>query len=186
MTNKPQMILMMGGQGVGKGTFSKMLMARHPYKHIETGAILRSMPDDSPIKKIIATGNLVSDDILFDLMRNRINPDSDVIIDGFPRKLSQAKWLVENYADKFNIHVLYLAAPTDVLIARINKRIREGSSRKDDASPDAIRRRLENFFNETMPAINWLRDAPNIHFAQVDSRGSIDENFAEIITALKK
>lgn len=186
MKNKKQMILMMGGQGVGKGTFSRMLMSQHPYKYIETGAILRSMPADSDIAKIISTGDLVPDEILFDLMRDSIDTNRDIIIDGFPRRVSQAKWLVENYADKFDIYVLYLDAPTDILIARINKRINAGSNRPDDASVDVIRRRLDNFFNETIPAVEWLRTAHGVHFAQVDSRGNIDENFAEIIAALEK
>jgi adenylate kinase family enzyme len=51
---KRQMVLMMGGQGVGKGTLSRMLMAQHLYKYIETGAILRSMPADSDVVKTIS------------------------------------------------------------------------------------------------------------------------------------
>ncbi len=180
------MILMMGGQGVGKGTFSRMLMDLYPFHHIETGAILRSAPLGSEIEKVISAGDLLPDEILFDLMRKKIDEHHDVIIDGFPRKVSQAKWLVENYSDKFDIYALYLDAPTDVLVERINKRIRAGVNRADDASVDVIRRRLDNFFNETIPAIEWLRTAHGIHFAQVDSRGNIDENFQEILTALNK
>lgn len=180
------MILMMGGQGVGKGTFSRMLMARHDFKYVETGAILRAMPSDSDVAKIIGAGNLVPDELLFGIIKTEIQPDTDIILDGFPRKVSQAQWLVENYSEKFNIYALYLSVPTDILIQRINKRIREGSTRADDANPEIIRRRLDNYFKITMPAIEWLRTSPSVHFTEVDSRGDIDENFAEIVKALKK
>ena len=185
MTNKHQMILMMGGQGVGKGTFSRMLMAQQPYKHIETGAILRSMPADSDVVKMISAGNLVPDELLFDIMKHEIPDNMDVILDGFPRKISQAKWLVENYADKFDIYALYLSVPTEVLIQRINKRIREGGNRTDDASPEIIRKRLDNYFKITMPAIDWLRNAQNVHFSEIDARGDINDNFSDIMTALQ-
>ena len=185
MKRKKVMIVMMGGQGVGKGTFSKMLMAHHDFLHIEVGAMLRALPPESDVAKIIATGNLVSDDLLFGLMDDTINVSRDVILDGFPRKLSQAKWLVENYSKKFNIFVLYLAVTPDVLVARINKRIREGGGRRDDANPDAIRRRLSLFYSETMPAIEYLRNNDTVHFAEIDATGDIDENFSEITNALK-
>jgi adenylate kinase len=183
---KQQMILIMGGQGVGKGTISRMLMAQQPYKYIETGAILRSMPADSDVAKIISAGNLVPDEILFDVIRAEIPVDNDVIIDGFPSKVSQAQWLVDNYTEMFDVYALYLSVPTDVLIQRINKRIREGANRKDDASPEIIRRRLDNFFNITIPAIDWLRNAPGVRFAQIDARGTIDDNFADILSVLQK
>lgn len=176
---------MMGGQGVGKGTFSRMLAARHDFNHIEVGALLRAMPADSEIAKIISAGNLVPDDMLFDLMREKMTSDRDIILDGFPRKLSQAKWLVKNYADKFDIHVIYLNVPESVLVERINKRIREGGGRADDADPAVIRRRLDNYRQITVPAIEWLRTVKNIRFSDINAHGPAAENFAEIIAALR-
>ena len=185
MSHKPEIIVMMGGQGVGKGTFSHMLMARHDFNHIEVGALLRAMPADSAVAKTIAVGNLVPDELLFDMMDEKITPDRDIILDGFPRKLSQAKWLVENYADKYNIHVLYLYVPEEILIERINKRIRAGTGRADDANPDVIRRRLDTFRTVTMPAIEWLATAPGIKFSKIDAGGCAGDNFAEIVAALR-
>ena len=186
MTAKKRMILMMGGQGVGKGACSRALMANGKYKHVETGAILRSMPPDSDIAKTISAGNLVTDDMLFDIMKSEIDTDSDIILDGFPRKISQAKWLVDNYSDMFEIYVLYLSVPTEIMIQRINKRIDEGSKRADDASPEIIRKRLDNYFKITMPAINWLRECPHVHFSEIDARGDVNDNFADIMNALQK
>ena len=178
------MIVLMGGQGVGKGTFSKMLRDRHDYNYIETGAMFRSLPADSVIGKLIAAGNLVPDEELFKLVASKFTSEKDLLIDGFPRTTPQAQWLVQNYADKFNIHILYLDVPEEIMIMRINKRIREGGGRADDADATAVRRRLDTFWKVTMPAIDWLRTARGIKFSDVDVTGPVDENFARIITAM--
>ncbi len=184
MKHKNQIIVMMGGPGVGKGTFSRMLMQVHPFQHIEAGAILRAAPSDSEICKLISGGNLVPDKLVCDLMATQIVGHNDIILDGFPRTLPQAQWLVENYADKYNVHVLYFSVPDDVLVARIQKRIRDGSRRADDTSPEIIRRRLANFQQITMPAIEWLRTARGIKFSEIDARGDASDNFADIISVL--
>ncbi len=186
MTAKKRMILMMGGQGVGKGACSRALMATGNYKYIETGAILRSMPPESAVAKTIAMGNLVPDELLFDIMSDEIQSDSDIILDGFPRSLSQAKWTIENYADKFDIYALYLSVPTEVLKYRINKRNREGGKRIDDANPDVIQKRIDTYFKITMPAIEWLRECPRVHFSEIDASGDIEDNIAGIMMALGK
>lgn len=181
---KKKIIVMMGGQGVGKGTFSRLLCNQGEYKHIDVGGILRTAPADSDVGRTIAMGNLVPDEMLFDLMKETIPTDIDTVLDGFPRKLSQAQWLVENYAKDYDIHILYLTAPEEILMARINKRIREGGGRADDACSDVIRRRLDTYKTVTIPAIEWLRTAPGIKFSTVDARGSEAENFNEILGAL--
>lgn len=178
------MIVLMGGQGVGKGTFSKMLRAAHDYNYIETGAMFRSLPADSEIAKLIAAGNLVPDAELFKLVASKITDDKDLLIDGFPRTLAQAQWLVQNYAKQFAIHILYLDVPEEIMIKRINKRINEGGGRADDADAAAVRRRLDTFWQITMPAIDWLRTAPGIQFSDVDVTGPVDDNFANILAAL--
>jgi adenylate kinase len=185
MSVKKQIIVMMGGPGVGKGTFSHMLMDTHPYKHIEAGAMLRAMPADSKISKLISAGNLVPDELVCDLIAPLLTDKNDIILDGFPRTIGQAKWLVQNYADKFDIHVLYLNTDEKTLITRIQKRVREGTKRADDATMDIIRHRLENFKHITLPSVEWLRKATGIKFSEIDANGDVHDNFAEIISALK-
>lgn len=184
MSDKKQLILMMGGQGVGKGCLSRKLTQEYDFKYIETGAILRQMPPESEICQIIQTGNLVPDELLFDIIAPLLDANTNIILDGFPRKLSQAQWLVANYADAFDIHVLYMYAPTELLIARINKRARE-QNRQDDQNADTIRRRLDNFYTTTMPAIDWLRNAPKIKFSEIDANGSKQQNLDDAINALQ-
>ena len=182
---KKDMIILMGGQGVGKGTFSKMLRDVAEFNYIETGALLRALPADSDIAKTVARGELVSDDMLFELMESQITDDQDILLDGFPRTLPQAQWLITKYADRFHIHVVYLDVPEDVMIARIQKRQRDGGGRADDADAAAVRRRLDTFWHVTMPSIEWLRTAPDIEFADVDVTGDLDTNFARIRSVLK-
>lgn len=181
-----KIIVMMGGQGVGKGTFSNMLVKKFGYGHIETGAMLRALPSDSPVAQVIARGKLVSDEMLFDLIANCLdNAVSDVILDGFPRTLSQAQWLVKNYADKCDIRVIYLEISEDLMLARINKRIREGGGRSDDADAAAVRRRLDTFWHVTVPAIDWLRTATGIKFAAVHpDDADVNKNFEKVLSVL--
>jgi adenylate kinase family enzyme len=172
---KQKMILLMGGQGVGKGTHARALVERDGYGYIETGAILRALPPESKLAKIIARGELVPDADLFDVIADAISKTSgNIIVDGFPRTIGQAQWIVKNYADKFDIRVIYLNVPQDIMLARIQKRIREGGGRADDADDAIVRRRLDNFFKTTMPAIEWLRTADGVRFSDVDV---CDEDF---------
>ena len=182
---KPKMILMMGGQGTGKGTHARRLIERDGYGYVEAGAILRALPPESPIAQIMARGELVPDADLFGLISDAIPANQDVILDGFPRTLGQAQWLVKNFADGFDIRVAFLNVPESVMMARIAKRIREGGGRADDSDPAIVRRRLDAFWNTTMPAIEWLRTAPGIKFADINvSDEDVNVNFARISAAV--
>lgn len=180
-----KMIVLMGGQGVGKGTFARMLGERARYKHIETGKMLRDAAKTNPaVGDIMARGELLPFEMLTKIVSDALDCDSDVLLDGFPRTMDQATWLVDNYADKFNIHILYLDVPEEIMIARIQKRIREGGGRADDADTAAIRKRLDIFWKTTLPAIEWMATVPNIKFSDVDVTGALDDNFRNILAAL--
>ena len=181
---KPVMIVLMGGQGVGKGTFSAMLKDLHEYVHIEMGGILRTLPKESEIVQIMARGELVPDEKILQLMQSKIPTNKDIILDGFPRTMDQAKWLITNYADIFNIHVIYLDVPEEIMISRIQKRIREGGGRQDDANEEAIKKRLNTFWKVTVPVINWLSTVKEIKFSDVNVTGDVNDNFARIREAL--
>ena len=186
MKNKNKMIVMMGGPGTGKGTFSRMLHNIHPeYTHIETGAMLRAEPEGSAIRMAIASGNLLPDKMVCDLIADTITQTpGNIILDGFPRTIGQAKWLVKNYASKYNIHIIYLNVSDEIMIKRINKRHTEGSTRKDDSNIDIVRHRIEAFHETTMPAIQWLARVGDITFSDIDSNEEESANFNRITSAL--
>lgn len=174
-----KLILMMGGQGSGKGTLSKKFITENPnYDYIETGAMLRALPATHPLKAIIARGEFVPDQELQNLLLKKINPANNTILDGFPRQLSQAKWLVDTFADKFDMIAVYLNIPRELMLKRIQNRINEGAGRADDADAAAVQRRLDTFFTKTLPAIQWLGMNPDVKFIDVPiADASIDQNY---------
>ena len=182
------MIVVMGGQGVGKGTHARRLIDENGYKYVEAGAILRELPPESPVAQIMARGELVPDDKLFVIIGDAINQvnNADMIVDGFPRTIGQAKWLVQQYSSKYDIHIIYLNVPEKIMLQRIENRINQGGGRADDADATIVRRRLDNFWKTTMPAIEWLRTAPGIQFSDVDvSQFEFESNYANVCQALK-
>jgi adenylate kinase len=183
---KPTMLVFMGGQGSGKGTFAKLLLKKHNYEYIETGDILRQMPADSDIARKISCGELISDEDLYPIISEHIDTNQDIIMDGFPRTLAQAKWLIENYADKFDIKILFLNISEQTMIAHIKKRINEGGNRKDDTDETAVQKRIAAFKNTTMPAIQWLSTIKNVKFFDLKlPSDDIDINFEYIIKNIK-
>lgn len=175
----------MGGPASGKGTLARHLGATGDYQYIEIGAILRTMPTDSEIYRLISAGNFIPDVDVAKCVACKIQDNTNVILDGFPRNMVQAKWLVKQYAEKFDIHIIYLMATREIMMARIAKRICDGVGRADDADAVAVERRMARFWNETLPAIEWLRDdARGIKFSTVDAAGTADENFAEMMDAI--
>ena len=185
---KRKMIVLMGGQGVGKGTHARRLIDENGYKYVEAGAILRELPPESPVAQIMARGELVPDDKLFVIIGDAINQvnNADMIVDGFPRTIGQAKWLVQQYSSKYDIHIIYLNVPEKIMLQRIENRINQGGGRADDADATIVRRRLDNFWKTTMPAIEWLRTAPGIQFSDVDvSQFEFESNYANVCQALK-
>ena len=183
---KPIMFVFMGGQGSGKGTFANLMLKQHEYNYIETGDILRKMPETCEICKKISRGELVSDEDLYPIISDHITGNQDIIMDGFPRTLNQAKWLVTNYADKFNIKILFLNISEQTMIAHIKKRINEGGNRKDDTDESAVQKRIESFKSITMPAIQWLSTNKDVQFFDIKlPSDDIDINFAFIMKTLR-
>lgn len=179
---KPDMIVFMGGQGSGKGTFANLLLKQHKYNYVEAGAILRNMPTDSDIYKKVMHGELLSDNELFPIIAEHISTDNDLILDGYPRTIGQAQWLIENYADKFNIKIIFLNISEEKMLAHIQNRIKEGGNRSDDKDENAVRKRIAAFKSTTMPAIQWLSNQPNLKFYDIKlPTDDIDINFNYIL-----
>ena len=182
---KPEMIVFMGGQGSGKGTFANLLRKQHDYNYVEAGAILRAMPADSDIKQKISHGELVGDTDLFPIIAPHMSTDKDIIMDGFPRTIGQAKWLIDNYADKFDIKVVFLNISEETMLAHIQNRIKEGGNRADDNDAEAVRKRIAAFKSTTMPAIEWLATLDNLKFYDIHlPSDDINTNFAHIVKTI--
>ena len=183
---KPEMIVFVGGQGSGKGTFAKKLLQDFNYNYVEAGDILRHMPTDSEIGKKISRGELLQDNELFPIIEKYITTDQDIIMDGFPRTIGQARWLVEKYSDIFNIRVIFLDITEEKMFAHIQNRIKEGGNRADDKDENAVRKRIAAFKTTTMPAIEWLSTIQDIEFFDVKlPTDDIDTNYNHILKIIK-
>jgi adenylate kinase len=139
------------------------------------------------VKEIYDRGDLVSDDPMIELVRNRLElPDTEngFILDGFPRTTVQAEALDSILSDigrSFSV-VFALQIPDEVAFERLRKRA-ELEGRADDTD-EAIQRRLDNYHRETEPLIEYYRTRGNL----VPIHGNRKENevFSEIQRALEQ
>ena len=89
-------IILIAPPAGGKGTQSELLCSKYNIAHISTGDLLRAEVENgnTELKKIMDTGMLVSDEIIFDLIKKRISSNDTIngyLLDGFPRNIEQAK-----------------------------------------------------------------------------------------------
>lgn len=122
-------LILLAPPAAGKGTQSDLLEKRYHLVHISTGDLLREAEKKEDelgkyIKETIAKGEFISDDIIYEMLENRINsPDckNGFILDGFPRNMEQAIHY-EEILKKLNIslgYVFQLDAPYDILEERM-------------------------------------------------------------------
>jgi len=176
----------MGGPGSGKGTVAQKLCETSIFNCIETGALFRSLSPNSEIAKLIAKGSLVPDSELFKLIESRINENENNLLDGFPRTLPQAKWLINNYSSNFSIKIIYLDIPEEIMKQRIMNRLNNSNIRTDDNDKSVIRYRLDTFQEITIPAVNWLRENDVIKFFYIDGTPDINNVMQQVSNALYK
>ncbi|HEY9601452.1 MAG TPA: adenylate kinase [Allocoleopsis sp.] len=180
-------LIFLGPPGAGKGTQAKLLSEQLNIPHISTGDILRSAvaqatPLGQKAKEYMDRGELVPDELLLDLIRDRLSqPDAKEgwILDGFPRNVSQAFFLEELLREQNQILdcVLNLEVPEDVLMARLV----EGRRRSDD-TPETIRHRLEVYHHETEPLIGFYRERSALKAINGDrSESEVTESLKEVI-----
>jgi adenylate kinase len=182
-------ILILGPQGSGKGTQAKRIANARGIAHVATGDILRAAVADGSelgqrVQPILERGDLVPDELMIDLIRERLDGEDGFVLDGFPRTLPQAEALSAMLAEigKPLDVVILLQVPDDVATGRLHARaLAEG--RADDA-PEAIRNRLRLYHELTEPLVGRYREDGLV--AVVGGEGSIDEVGAEIDSALER
>jgi adenylate kinase len=188
----PLNVLLLGPQGAGKGTQAKRIAAEYDIPHIGSGEILRAEMQAGTelglrVKDVIDRGDLVSDDLMIELIRTRLgqhDTDEGFILDGFPRTTVQAEALDNMFnaiGRSFGV-VFALQIPDEVAFGRLRRRA-EIEGRADDTE-DAIRRRLENYHRETAPLVEYYRVRGNL--VPVHGERSENEVFAEIQSALEQ
>jgi adenylate kinase len=185
-------IVLLGPQGSGKGTQAQRLAETYGLAHIATGDMIRQMKElDTPagreLKEVYDRGDLVSDDLMIRLIRERLDRGDTmpgVVFDGYPRTLPQAEALDEVLADLGrNLDVVFeLKVPDRAqLLERLLKRAAE-ENRTDD-TPEAIQRRLDTYDRETAPLVEYYRTSRG-NVVGIHADRSIGEVFHEIQEAL--
>ena len=154
-------IILFGPPGCGKGTQAIFISEALAIPHLSTGDMLRSaVSSGSEIglkaKNIMESGGLVSDQIVFSIVEQRIAKDDCVkgfILDGFPRTVNQAEKLDSLLSTNNKLdYVLRIKVDEEEIIKRLIDRARE------DDKPDIIKNRFKTYNSETQPLIPFYED----------------------------
>jgi adenylate kinase len=187
-------VLLLGPQGSGKGTQAQRISAANGIPHIATGDILRAAMAAGTelglrVKPIYDAGELVPDDLMIALIRERLSQDdaqAGFILDGFPRTMAQAEALDSMLAEigrDLDLVLEFQVGDEKTLIDRMLKRAVE-ENRSDD-TPESMRRRLDLYYRETQPLVEYYRSTRN-NVVGIHASGTVAEVFAEIQQALEQ
>lgn len=185
-------ILILGPQGSGKGTQAKRIAAEYGVAHVATGdmfraAIAAGTPLGLQVQPLLASGQLVPDDLTIGLIEARLQePDAlgGFVLDGFPRTMAQAEALdtmLAGIGRRLDV-VLELLVAEEVCVERMLGRGRE-EGRGDDM-PDVIAARLEVYRRETVPVVEHYRATGRL--VGIRAERTPDEVFAEIQDTLEQ
>ena len=181
--------LIFGPPGSGKGTQAARIEKDFALTHLSTGEILRAEAmrggELGSQAARMAKGELVPDDLVERIVENRLREEGDanVLLDGFPRTLDQARALDSMLATggRDVELVLVLELPDEEVVRRLLHRAEV--ERRGDDTPEAIRERLEEYRELTMPVLDYYR-AKAVRVAEIDALGTIEEVGARIARAL--
>jgi adenylate kinase len=211
-------IVLFGSPGSGKGTQAKLLRHCLQGPHISTGDMLRShinAGDEIGLEaqRLIKTGNLVPDEMVNRLVESRLTqPDcrQGIILDGYPRTVNQAAFLLRLAADDgFRPAVIHLVVDYEKIVARLSGRRQcpvcgtlyslrtnppkiagvcdlDGATlvtREDDREP-VIRERLREYDSQTLPILNFFRAAGVPMFEIEGGEASPEQIMQKICDAL--
>ncbi len=208
-------VILLGAPGAGKGTQAKFLMESYSIPQISTGDMLRAAvaagsPLGMKVKGVMDSGALVSDDLIIDLVKDRISQEDcekGFLLDGFPRTIPQAEAL-GNSGVAID-HVLEIHVDDEAIVSRLSgRRVHEASGRiyhvdhnppqeagKDDQTGEAliqreddqeatIRHRLSVYHEQTEPLVKFYQGVENVTFSRVDGIGSLDDIKSKVVEAL--
>jgi adenylate kinase len=208
-------VILLGPPGAGKGTLANAICEKFGIPQISTGDMLRAeikagTPLGKQAKKVIDAGQLVSDDIITSLVRERLKqPDSrrGYLFDGFPRTIPQAEAI--NHEGVAIDHVLEIDVPDEEIIMRMSgRRVHPGSGRvyhvkfnppqvegrddvtgeplvqREDDREDTVRERLEVYRAQTRPLIDYYRRRAGGKYRRISGRGSVEDVRRRAIAAL--
>ena len=183
--------ILLGPPGSGKGTQSARLSKKFDFEKISTGDLLRAEVKEGTelglrVKNTINRGELVSDELLSDIIRKWLNSNkakTRLLFDGYPRTTVQAQTLQDLCESKRKIFAIHLHVDMEALTLRLSKRLvcenckeifhevhkqpKElhicdscGGKviRREDDQLEKIKKRMEIYTRETEPVLNFYRE----------------------------
>lgn len=213
-------IILLGPPGAGKGTQAQFLCDAFAIPQISTGDMLRAAVSAGSelggrVKAVMDSGALVSDDIIIELVKERIaQPDcaNGFLFDGFPRTIPQAQALDD--AGVVIDAVVEITVPAEDIVKRMSgRRVHPASGRvyhvdfnppretgkddetgealiqRDDDQEQTVRERLDVYQRQTHPLVAFYQGKANddgLRFMEVDGRGEVRAVHERILSALKK
>lgn len=176
------MIIFFGPAGAGKSVQGQMLSARHGWRWLSAGQLLRDTHDHELIKEM-QSGALVDENRVNQIMKTAIVAAHDiehVVLDGYPRQLTQAQVLFDEQAelDRTVKLVVVLEVPKSEILRRLKVR-----GRADDI-PDVIEERLHIYRQEIYPILNYFTEQ-KVYITHVDGTGTVGQVHDRIEEELK-
>ena len=215
-------LILLGAPGAGKGTQANYIKEKFGIPQISTGDMLRAAvkagtPLGIEAKKVMDAGGLVSDDIIINLVKERLKDDdckNGFLFDGFPRTIAQAE-AMKNAGVKIDF-VLEIDVDPEEIIGRMSgRRVHLASGRtyhilhnppkvdgkddvtgealiqRDDDKEETVRKRLDIYFDQTLPLVNYYSawaskgEANAPQYRKVAGVGAVDEIWNRVQNALK-
>ncbi len=206
-------LIFLGAPGSGKGTQSSKLVESEGYGHVSTGDLLRKeIAKESElgqtIKGVMASGDLVSDELVVELLKANLDLDKKAyIFDGYPRNIEQAKTLDGILGDYPRL-AIYFSIDTDKMVERLTNRrmtkdgkyiynLKTNPPRKDgicdvtgesliqrkDDTEEVVRNRME-VFEKTMGEVKH-HYATQGNLVEVDADQSMEDVYNAIVKKIK-
>ena len=212
-------IILLGPPGAGKGTQAEIICKNFSIPHISTGDMLREAIANETAtgklaKETMDAGNLVSDDVIISLVKDRIKEEdckNGFLFDGFPRTIPQADAL-ENQEIFVNV-VLELTLKDELIINRMSgRRVHQPSGRsyhlefnppekdglddvtgepliqRDDDKPETVKNRLDVYWEQTNPLIVYYRSKSvqtDLKYIEIDGSKTMEKVSLQIHAALE-
>ena len=200
-------VVFLGPPGAGKGTQAQKLVEEKGFIHISTGDLLReAVKNKTPLglkaKEYMDRGQLVPDSLIVELIKEKLPREGNVILDGFPRTLNQAKALDQMLSElgKEVQAVVLFQVPDEVVVERLSGRRIDPKTGKvyhvkynpppegvevvqrEDDKEEVIRKRLQVYHQQTAPLVDYYREKGIL--VVVDATKSPEEVYRQIISAL--